>query len=55
MLTTKHFVRALALAFFVFVVSAEAASTRVYLASNGANSGACTRTAPSLTFAYAMT
>lgn len=51
---TKHLVRALAVASFVFAADARAASPRVYLASNGANSGACTRTAPCLTFAYAL-
>jgi hypothetical protein len=52
---TKHLIRALAIAFFVFAADAQAALPRVYLASNGANSGACPRTAPCLTFAYALT
>lgn len=51
---TKHLVRALAIALFVFAADARAASPRVYLASSGANSGACTRAAPCLTFAYAL-
>jgi len=54
-ITTKHFARALALVLFAFAVDSQAASPRVYLASNGANTGACTRTAPCLTLAYALT